>query len=115
MPVLPTPPRSTYRVGEVVTVALADNGVAANEGDTLELYLSDAGTYSAVIATQLADASGNATFSNVTVPSFALGTPRYFVVRHAVTLAEDFSDPPFELLAAAKPQQRLSLGLGLGL
>jgi hypothetical protein len=74
------------------------------------------GGYSDLIATQLADASGNATFSNVVIPAVLAGTDRYFVVRHVVSVGEAFSDP-FELLPAARSggSGRLSLGVGLGL
>src|SRR5688572_25518127 len=112
-----TPSASSHRVGDTVTVE-ADNLItAASTGDTLELYLFEAGgsTYSDVIASDTADASGNASFVDVKIPPFLTGPDHYFVVRHMISLNEDFSDP-FDLLpTASAPATRLSLGLGMGL
>jgi hypothetical protein len=72
------------------------------------LYLFEAGcsTFSSLIASQLADASGEATFNAVVLPSFTLGADHFLVVRHIEGLgAEDFSDA-FTLLSAGRAAAR---------
>jgi hypothetical protein len=68
-----------------------------------------------VLATDTADADGNASFADFVIPAdIGAGADRRFLVRHADSGLQDFSDP-FTLLPTASAPARLSLRLGMGL
>jgi len=111
-----TPTQASYRIGDTVTVADPANDLVANPGDSVHLLMFG-DDYSDVLDTTTTDENGIATFPGFVILDFPPGTPRFFVMRHAVSMVEVFSEQ-FELLAASsRPSghHRLSLSLGLGL
>src|SRR5687767_489470 len=85
-------------------------------GDSVHLLMFG-DDYSDVLDTTTTDENGIATFADFVIPTFPTGTPRFFVMRQALSLGEVFSEQ-FELLpASSRPSShhQLSLGLGLGL
>jgi hypothetical protein len=110
------PTQASYQIGDTVTVADPANDLFANPGDSVHLLMFG-DDYSDVLDTTTTDEGGIATFPNFIIPDFPIGTPRFVVMRHGVSMGEVFSEQ-FELLpASSRPSQhhRLSLGLGLGL
>jgi hypothetical protein len=111
-----TPTQASYQIGDIVTIADPANDLFANPGDSIHLLMF-ADDYSDVLHTTTTDENGLATFADFVIPDFSTGTPRFFVMRHAVSIGEGFSEQ-FELLpASTRPSgpHRLSLGLSLGL
>ena len=110
------PTQASYEIGGIVTVADPANDLFANPGDSVHLLLFG-DDYSNVLDTTTTDENGIATFEDVVIPTFPTGTPRFFVMRHAVSMGEVFSEQ-FELLpASSRPSghHRMGLGLGMGL
>jgi hypothetical protein len=110
------PTQASYQIGDIVTVADLANDLLANPGDAVQLLVLSGGDYSDVLDTTTADENGLATFADFVIPALPTGTLRVFVMRHAVSIAESWSEE-FELLPASsrRGHHRLSLGLGLGL
>src|SRR5688572_33170033 len=95
-----SPTQASYQIGDTVTVADSANDLLANPGDAIQLFVVSGGDYSDVLDTTTADENGLATFADFVIPTLPVGTPRVFVMRHAVSLGEVFSEE-FELLAAS--------------